>query len=109
MLSAPAVVDGTVYVGGEGFLYALDAAMGDGRWRFETVRSAHSSVVVNGVVYVGVGDFETPGHIYAVDAVTGEERWRFETGGEVWSSPAVVDGVLYVGSADGYVYAITEE
>jgi len=25
------------------------------------------------------------------------------------SSPAVVDGVVYVGSGDGHVYAITEE
>ena len=32
--------------------------------------------------------------------------WRFETGDLVWSSPAVVDGVVFVGSYDGNVYAL---
>ena len=36
------------------------------------------------------------------------ERWRFETGAEVGSSPAVVDGTVYVGSTDGAVYALAE-
>jgi len=34
------------------------------------------------------------------------ERWRYETGGFVVSSPAVVAGVVYVGSWDDYVYAL---
>lgn len=33
-------------------------------------------------------------------------RWSFHTGGEVVSSPAVVNGVVYVGSNDGHLYAI---
>lgn len=32
--------------------------------------------------------------------------WRFETGDRVLSSPAVVDGVVYIGSDDGKVYAL---
>ena len=32
--------------------------------------------------------------------------WRFATGGRVRSSPAVADGVVYAGSADGSLYAI---
>jgi len=35
-------------------------------------------------------------------------KWTFHTGGEVVSSPAVVDGVVYVGSNDGKLYAIDE-
>ena len=34
------------------------------------------------------------------------ERWRYETGGGVESSPAVVAGVVYVGSEDRYLYAL---
>lgn len=40
---------------------------------------------------------------------TGTQRglvWKFETGAAVRSSPAVVDGVVYVGSDDGFLYAI---
>lgn len=33
-------------------------------------------------------------------------RWRFATESKIGSSPAVVDGVVYVGSLDGRLYAI---
>jgi outer membrane protein assembly factor BamB len=33
-------------------------------------------------------------------------RWRFATGGAVVGAPALVDGVLYVGSDDGNLYAL---
>ena len=48
----------------------------------------------DGVVYVGSVDH----HVYALDAETGELLWRYETGAGVFSSPAVSDGVVYVGS-----------
>ncbi|MEI7828048.1 MAG: PQQ-binding-like beta-propeller repeat protein [Euryarchaeota archaeon] len=34
------------------------------------------------------------------------ERWRFKTGDTVISAPAVVNGVVYVGSGDYKVYAL---
>ena len=37
---------------------------------------------------------------------TNTELWRFTTGGDVYSSPAVVNGVVYVGSDDKNLYAI---
>ena len=36
----------------------------------------------------------------------GVVKWTFATGGAIHSSPAVVDGIVYVGSRDSYVYAI---
>jgi hypothetical protein len=33
-------------------------------------------------------------------------KWKFHTGGRVVSSPAVVNGVVYVGSTDGNFYAL---
>jgi hypothetical protein len=57
------------------------------------------------VVYIGSRD----SHIYALDAATGEEVWRFQTGDWVTSSPAVVDGIVYIGGHNHYVYAITED
>ena len=36
----------------------------------------------------------------------GDLLWRYKTGHFVVSSPAVVDGVVYVGSYDSYVYAL---
>jgi outer membrane protein assembly factor BamB len=37
---------------------------------------------------------------------SGKKLWRVETGNRVLSSPVVVGGVLYVGSMDGFLYAI---
>jgi outer membrane protein assembly factor BamB len=39
----------------------------------------------------------------------GGVAWRFETGSTVRSSPALVDGILFVGSSDGYLYALDAE
>jgi len=36
-------------------------------------------------------------------------KWVFRTGGPVVTSPAVVDGVVYIASHDGHVYAIDQE
>jgi PQQ-like domain len=40
-----------------------------------------------------------------LDAGTGAKLWGYKTGRWVSSSPAVVNGVVYVGSDDGKVYA----
>ncbi len=36
-------------------------------------------------------------------------KWKFQTGGKVISSPAVADGMAFVGSTDGNVYAVDLE
>jgi outer membrane protein assembly factor BamB len=41
-----------------------------------------------------------------LDAGNGEFRWSYLTGGMVVSSPAIANGVAYVGSYDHFVYAI---
>ncbi len=46
------------------------------------------------------------GKIYALNSADGSFVWSYQTGDWVVSSPAVVNGVLYVGSYDHFVYAI---
>lgn len=53
------------------------------------------------MVYVPVGD-----SIYAVDRRNGALRWEQSTGGEIYSSPSLVDGILYFGSRDNKLYAV---
>ena len=48
------------------------------------------------MVYVGSDD----GNVYALNAATGAKLWNYTTSGAV-SSPAVSNGVVYVGSSEG--------
>jgi len=41
-----------------------------------------------------------------VAADPGTEQWAFETGSLIFASPTVVDGTVYVGSADDNLYAL---
>ena len=116
-ISSPAYIDGTVIVGaGDGGVYALDAATGRRKWRASTEGRVRSSpAVANGRVYVGSND----GRIYCFDFASGARRWTYDTEGatlksesfgfdrrSIQSSPAVADGVVYVGARDGFLYAI---
>lgn len=132
--SAPAVADGTVYIGtGAGRLRAFDAAAG---------AVDHSPAVSDGVVYFG----DRSGGAYAVDVSTGHERWHLPdgfgaggfaiSGSSGWvtigrwhrdlyrvdladgrpewrcsldaavSDPVIADGVLYVTKEKGKVLAL---
>jgi outer membrane protein assembly factor BamB len=89
--SAPAVVDGVVYVGGDSMLSALDASTGQERWRAAIQGTAGSPAATDGVVYVAT----LADHLYAIDAATGRWHWRKEIGG-LHGDPAVADGGVYV-------------
>ena len=36
-------------------------------------------------------------------------KWSFKTEGPIFSSPAIADGVIYLGSGDGFIYAIDQK
>ena len=44
-----------------------------------------------------------------MDTDSGEWLWRYQTRNNVESSPTVVDGVVYMGSKDGYLYALNTD
>jgi outer membrane protein assembly factor BamB len=70
-------------------------------WTFAIPSEAHPTapVVAGGMVFVG----DRTGVVRAID-MQGKERWRAYTAGAIYCPPAVADGRLYVGSADGRVY-----
>lgn len=69
-----------------------------------------SPAVTNDMLYVGTtlrpSSSADQSGIYALNIATGTQVWYFATKGPVDSSPAVVDGIVYVGSNDGNLYAI---
>jgi len=98
VISSPAVVGDTLYVGSRnGVVHALDAADGEPEWTYETARLLVSTPAVsNGSVFIG----DWGGNVYGIDATTGEERWVVSTDAQYISgSPAVRDGTVYIGVA----------
>ncbi|WP_458210453.1 outer membrane protein assembly factor BamB family protein [Haladaptatus sp. NG-SE-30] len=111
-----AVADGSVYVsGGEGALVALRAEDGTEQWRHPLDRSMWGAVTVaDGIVIAS----SQKGTLYALDATTGDIRWSFESTPTVssnsqsplrpgpFTTAAVRDGTVYVGSSDTHLYAL---
>ncbi|MCZ2807724.1 MAG: PQQ-binding-like beta-propeller repeat protein [Candidatus Bathyarchaeota archaeon] len=106
--SSPAVVDGKVYIGpDDGYVYCLDAKNGSLVWKryaggyvpahFDAATKLCSSpTVVGGKMYVGSLDT----NVYCLDANLGNVTWIYETAGYITSSPAVVDGAVYITSQE---------
>ncbi len=101
--ASTASANGVVYLPGRELYEARDARTGAGLWDFGLADAYSSAAVANGVLYVGEG---YPGtSVYAVDASTGAKLWSFSTGSSVLSSPAVVNGMVFVGTDGGTLYA----
>lgn len=115
---SPAVSDGAVYVvsddGFSNYLHALDAQTGEEQWRAEvgltadTTYNVDTLAVSDGLVYVVAGlvfpdvwDWGARGYVCALDAASGQEAWRREVSGDLVSSLAVSDGVVYFGAREG--------
>lgn len=124
--SSPVFQDGIVYIGSSDALklWALDAETGQVLWKFKTGGWSWSTpAVAKGVVYIGgisaypyyFEGVDLQAGFYAVDQKTGKKKWSmtpeavegYITGG-VFSSAEVVDGIVYVGGLDGYLYALKE-
>jgi eukaryotic-like serine/threonine-protein kinase len=128
---SPLPAGDTVYVGSDdGKLYAVSAASGQQKWAFATgglVRSqpAIDTTQAGSVLYFSCDD----GYLYALNAEAGKQLWRADIGNTtelsvrtnlgssgsplgydyVQSSPVLADGRIYIGSADGKVYAVSAD
>ena len=103
--TAPFIGGGRVLVGtANGKIAALNSKNGSVLWTFDTHGGsvAAQPVLAEGLVFAGGGQ----GTLVALDAASGTERFTFSTGDGINGSPAFSGGVLYLGSADGNLYAI---
>jgi outer membrane protein assembly factor BamB len=127
--------DGVYFGGDDGKVHALDARTGAQVWAYQTGDQPHrpqgrvrpgtfisSPAVAGGTVYIGGPD----ACILALNAAAGSLLWTCQTNAErlpgkpgsrplagdqrfpvmVTSSPAVIDGTVYVAGADLHAYAL---
>ncbi len=118
--SSPVHHAGQVFIGSDdGALWALDADTLKPQWKLNTGGRVRSTpVVAADTVYFASDD----GYLRAV-TLEGEEQWRFDLGSRSFarilphtqppfaydymaSSPVVHDGGVFIGSADGNLYAV---
>jgi outer membrane protein assembly factor BamB len=121
--SSPSVVEGTIYFGSnDGNIYALKADSGNVVWQIKTGGRVMGRPTLDGPYLYVLSD---DGLLYKLARKTGKSIWQFDThGGPVardlpradsavydylTSSATVVDGTVYVGSADKRLYAIDAE
>jgi len=110
--SSPAVVGGVVYAGGR-VVAAFNAETGAVLWSASPGGPLSipedSPAVAKGMVYIGAsvpgprGTFT--GTVYALNAHTGKTVWSAPVASGITSSPSVANGVVYVGSDGGTLYA----
>lgn len=102
--SSPAIVRDTAYYGSsDGWLHAIDIKTGAMKAEFQTDGSKE-----NASKYVDANGRFKPGALYPDSTLEGMMIGldRMFTLGSILSSPVVVDGVLFVGSTDGNLYAL---
>ena len=113
----PSAAYGNIYLAQQkGLFFALDGKTGRNVFPRKNFKrcAASSPTIAKGVVYQSYMDFapcpqgasNPTGFITAMDAKTGRERWRFKAQ-PFESAPLLVKGVLYAGSWDQNVYAVS--
>ena len=114
--ATPIVVDGVMYTSGTwGYVYAVDAASGRERWRYDpkadyaAARNPCCDLVNRGVavwqgkVYVASGD----GRLHALNAATGEKIWVTDTitnhklPYSSTGAPQIAGAVVVIGNSGG--------
>jgi outer membrane protein assembly factor BamB len=123
-MSGPTVADGMVYAGAyPGKIYAFPATCGQGRetcfplWRANMGGQYPSApAVANRIVFIGNGGYVNyprsgPSKLFAFPTQCGTAGetcpplWVGTIGGYFATSPAVGNGVVYIGADNGRVYA----
>ena len=134
VISSPVVSGNTVYFVGGRYFYAMDGKARN--WPLEedfrpwwlqfwafgiapppppvsgvlwstrlSPTSSNTTPVLDGNVVYTTGDKR----VLKLDLTTKEFKWTFSTGATIRSSPALANGVVYVGSNDGKLYAINAQ
>jgi len=107
-LSSPAISDGKIYIGDKKKkMTCIVASDGSEVWNQTLGGACLSSPVVAGGMVYATANYDR-GTIYGFDADDGMLAWSYDTGNWNMAQPSVSDGILFVGSDSGYLYAFRD-
>ncbi|HPG41897.1 MAG TPA: PQQ-binding-like beta-propeller repeat protein [bacterium] len=114
LLGGPTICDNLLYMGSSNqhFLQAFDINTGVKQWTSNVDYRIFGHALIDGEnLFVGTGNEtgEPLGSVFAIDRVTGAIINKFTAGGQVHSSVQILNGLLYFGCADGFLYALNKE
>lgn len=111
VFTAIAVHNGYVTFGSrDGHVYTL-TAMGEFRWKKDLGSAVVSSPAITQDAVYAVSD---AGQIYCFAITNGKFNWKYDAQNEkyglkIYSSPAIANGKLYIGSNDRYIFCLGGE
>ncbi len=91
--------------GSKGILYAVSAEDGTERYRVNLQGPMYAGVAVGDLVVAT----DVLGNVYGIDPSDGTIRWTTGVGGPVWTTPAISNGIAYVGHSGGELVALRIE
>ena len=101
--SAPVISNGTVYMGGESTVFAINADTSKTFWESQPTGPVHGTLAVaNDTLFVPLRNKE----ILALDAMSGSRRWSFKAESPFVGSPSVDKGIVYSSTQKGRLYAL---
>ena len=104
--ATPAYANGEMFFADQvNSFHCLDALTGTSVWSVPGVQHG-SPGIADGIVFFGEGADRAFGKVIALSCESGDEIWSYQTGGtEIYSSPAITDGVVYIAGMDSNLYA----
>lgn len=103
--TAPAIKDGTLYLGSSGKFFAVDLVTQRELWSFDFPGrlGAHTTpLIINDLVYFG----SLSGNFYALDRASGKPKWQFNAGRNGgWARPVFAAGKVISAQWGGSIYA----
>ncbi|MEE9299094.1 MAG: PQQ-binding-like beta-propeller repeat protein [Acidimicrobiia bacterium] len=110
--STPALGKEVLYVvTNKGFLVAVDRQTGEEVWVFEVGEESWSSpAIVDGHLLVAGNTGLLRSFFIGADEREPVLQWTFKVGdGHIESTPAVWNGMIYLGNRDGFMYAVGQQ
>lgn len=105
VMSAPAILDSSLYASSGRSIFALNASSGANQWTHSTDGAIEGVAASTDKVYFGAAD----SFANAIDADAGNRAWRTRLGGGVFATPAVGEELVYFTANDGLLYALDKD